>query len=166
MPILATFSITWMPSSWRDGPRKPFPVVLGAISACSLVAGGLPRVMRDTDSKLPLHGFHCGSLLSVSRISPVGNAKWRRYVNICSERNSQLLCNPFVSQRLTRVLKPSKRPLPTTFLPKKAYFQSDRIFPLSFQRLSRASYRYRRNLKPIRRTNFTKYFQLLFSQKI
>ncbi len=68
--------------------------------------------------------------------------------------NSQLLCNPFVSQRLTRVSKPSKRPLPTTFLPQKAYFQSYRIFSFSFQRLSRVTYLYRRNLQPIRRTNY------------
>jgi hypothetical protein len=51
-------------------------------------------------------------------------------------------------------LKPPKRPLPTTFLPQKAYFQSDRIFYLSFQRLSRVTYLYRRNLQPIRRTNY------------
>jgi hypothetical protein len=75
-------------------------------------------------------------------------------VHTSSERNSAVLTNPFVSQRLTRVLKPPKRPLPTTFLPQKAYFQSDRIFPLSFQRLSRATYLYRRNLQPIRRTKY------------
>ena len=43
-------------------------------------------------------------------------------VRTCSERNSQLLCNPFVSQRLTRVLKLPKRALPTSFLLQKAYF--------------------------------------------
>lgn len=59
-----------------------------------------------------------------------------------SEHNSQLLCNPFLSQRLTRVLKPPKRPLPTTFLPQKTYFQSLRIFYLSYQTLSRATYLY------------------------
>ena len=48
----------------------------------------------------------------------------RNVVQTLSEHNSQLLTNPFTHQRLTRVLKPSKRPLPTTFLPQKAYFQS------------------------------------------
>ncbi len=71
-----------------------------------------------------------------------------------SERNSPVLTNPFISQRLTRFLKLPKRPLPTTFLPQKADFQSDRIIPLSFQRLSRVTYLYRRNLQPIRRTNY------------
>ena len=41
-----------------------------------------------------------------------------------SERNSAALTNLFISQRLTRVLKPSKRSLPTIFLPQKADFQS------------------------------------------
>ena len=45
-------------------------------------------------------------------------------IHTLSERNSAVLTNPFISQRLTRVLKPSKRPFPTTFLPQKAYFQS------------------------------------------
>jgi hypothetical protein len=71
-----------------------------------------------------------------------------------SERNSQLLCNPFVSQRLTRFLKPPKPPFPTTFLPQKAYFQSDQVFNFSFQRVSRVTYLYGRNLQPIRRTNY------------
>ena len=46
----------------------------------------------------------------------------RNIVQTLSEHNSQLLCNLFVSQRLTRVLKPPKRPFPTTFIPQKAYF--------------------------------------------
>ena len=91
---------------------------------------------------------------SVESVVASGANEGSTSVRTSSERNSQLLCNLFVSQRLTRVLKPPKRPLPTTFLPQKAYFQPDQIFPLSFQRLSRVTYLYRPNLQPIRRTNY------------
>ena len=67
-------------------------------------------------------------------------------VRTSSERNSPVSSHPFTNQRLTPVLKRRKRPLPTTFIPQKADFHSYRLFPLSFQRLSRVTYLYRHNL--------------------
>jgi hypothetical protein len=148
-------------SSVRQANRDVLDAIQDWSDNSCVVQGGFQRIgtsaaIEAIDVLQAVLEIACAVLNNRSREGVVASTtgELRTAILTRSERNSQLLCNLFVSQRLTRVLKPPKHPLPTTFLPQKAYFQSDRIFPLSFQRLSRITYLYRRNLQPIRRTNY------------